>query len=294
MTRVKVIIDLMESFQMHQGNDEYSCRLISKRNQNNQQIDDTIEVALKGTTNSENKATSLDCQLVASTSKQNCADSMDVDTSNIGVQTTTENKGGTPKVGVDAPQVGSGKKLMDTGQKLIDTSDVKDAKNSRQQVLQVENENPTKNWTLGPAGNFHDSEKSQDISNASKDLLCSNNFDALLKTTRNQANLEALVFVPKCVLAKKNESRALVSNTIDLGKDSLQEDDEANMMDICFYRVARKGDISPRQQRNGRNKRKKKTHGRQHSWNGKMTEEFVPRHLQMRQAKQNHLTVSIG
>ncbi|XP_049379806.1 carotenoid 9,10(9',10')-cleavage dioxygenase 1-like [Solanum stenotomum] len=66
------------------------------------------------------------------------------------------------------------------------------------------------------------------------------------------------------------------------------------MLDICFDRVAREGDISPRQQRSGSNKSKRKTQGRQHSWDGKMTEEFVPRHLPMRQAKQNHLTVSIG
>ncbi|KAK4736801.1 hypothetical protein R3W88_000498 [Solanum pinnatisectum] len=39
------------------------------------------------------------------------------------------------------------------------------------------------------------------------------------------------------------------------------------MLDICFDRVAREGDISPRQQRSGSNKSKKKTHGRQHSMN---------------------------
>ncbi|KAH0697025.1 hypothetical protein KY290_014455 [Solanum tuberosum] len=439
MVRVKVILDLMEklpnrirlqfvngksgklievfqeivydnlplycNYCKHQGHDEDSCRLISKRNQNNKQIDDTIEGALKGTTDSENyqgdareilnekrkivdvdqsKATSSDRQLVASTFEQNHVNSMDVDTSNIGVQTTTENKGdcnnqeaatnevqskevglnlmsnatknaeGTPRVGVDAPRVDSGQKIMDSGQKIMNTSDVEDAENSGQHVLQVENENPTKNWTLvahkkstssrshsptsqnnspcsekGPTENFHDSEKRQDTSNASRDLLCSNSFDALLKTTGKQVRLtendhdliqekqvsppalnsklspEAPVFVPKCVLARKNESSALVSNTIDLGEDSLDEDgvdlgedsldeDEEDMLDICFDRVTREGDISPRQQRSGSNKSKKKTYGRQHSWDGKMTEEFVPRHLPMRQAKQNHLTVSIG
>ncbi|KAG5632754.1 hypothetical protein H5410_004471, partial [Solanum commersonii] len=270
-TRVKVILDLMEklpnrirlqfvdgkssklikvfqeivydnlplycNYCKHQGHDEDSCRLISKRNQNNKQIDDTIKVSLK------------------------------------------------------------------------------DAENSGQHVLQVENENPTKNWTLvahkkstssrilfptsqnnspcsekGPTGNFYDSEKRQDTSNASRDLLCSNNFDALLKTTGKQ----------------KSESRALVSNKIDLGEDSLDEDrvdlgedsldedEEDNMLDICFDRVGREGDVSRRQQRSERNKSKNKTHGRQHSWDGKMTEEFDLRHLPMRQAKKNHLTVSIG
>uniref|UniRef100_M1B754 NB-ARC domain containing protein n=1 Tax=Solanum tuberosum TaxID=4113 RepID=M1B754_SOLTU len=37
---------------------------------------------------------------------------------------------------------------------------------------------------------------------------------------------EAPVFVHKCVIAKKIDSRTLVSNTIDLGKDSLDEDEE--------------------------------------------------------------------
>ncbi|KAG5598535.1 hypothetical protein H5410_029905 [Solanum commersonii] len=350
----------------HQGHDEDSCRLISKRNQNNKQIDDTIEGALKGITDSEkyqgdareilnekrkfvdvdqSKATSSDQQLVASTLEQNHAATNEVQLKEVGLNlmsNATKNAEGTPRVGVDAPRGDSGQKLMDSGQKIMNTSDVEDAEYSGQHVLQVENENPTKNWTLGPTENFHDSEKRQDTSNASRDLLCSNSFDALLKTIGKQGRLtendhdliqekqvsppalnsklspEAPVFVPKCVLARKNESSALVSNTIDLGEDSLDEDgvdlgddsldedgvdlgedsldedEEDNMLDICFDRVAREGDISPRQQRSGSNKSKKKTYGWQHSWDGKMTEEFVPRHLPMRQAKQNHLTVSIG
>ncbi|KAK4736806.1 hypothetical protein R3W88_000503 [Solanum pinnatisectum] len=187
--RVKVILDLMEKLP--------NC--IRLQNQNNKQIDDTIEGALKGTTDSEkyqgdareilnekrktvdvdqSKATSSDRQLVASTSEQNRVDSIDVGTSNIGIQTTIENKGdcnnqqpatnevqskevelnlmsnatknawGIPRVGVDAPRVDSGQKLIDSRQKLMDTSDVEDAENSGQHVLQVANENPTKNWTL--------------------------------------------------------------------------------------------------------------------------------------------------
>ncbi|KAG5610629.1 hypothetical protein H5410_021910 [Solanum commersonii] len=366
--RVKVILNLMEKSPNRlrlQFVDGKSGKLIEKRDQNNKQIDDTIEVSLKGTTDTEkyqvdareilnekrkivdvdeSTTTSLDQKLAASTSKKNCVDSMDVDTSNIGAQTTTENKGdcnnqhaatnevqskkvglnlmsnatknarGTPRVEVDAPRVGSGKKIMDSGEKLMDTSDVEDAENFGQHVLQFENENPTKNWTLGPTGNFHESEKKQDTSNASRDLLCSNSFDALLKPTGKQVRLtendndliqekqvlphalnrklcpEDPVFVPICVLAKKNESRVLVSNTIDLGKDSLDkdgvdlgedsldedgvdlgedsldEDEEDNMLGICFDRVARERDISPRQQRSGSNKRKKKSHGMQHSW----------------------------
>ncbi|KAG5576218.1 hypothetical protein H5410_056352 [Solanum commersonii] len=115
-------------------------------------------------------------------------------------------------------------------------------------------------------------------------------------TLDSKLSLEAPVFVTTCVIAKKNESKALVPNTIDLGKDSLDEYEEDNildlgkdsldeneedMLDICFDKVAREGDISPRQQRSGSNKSKKKTHGRQHSWDGKITKEFVPRHLLM-------------
>ncbi|KAG5570266.1 hypothetical protein H5410_060032 [Solanum commersonii] len=261
--------------------------------------------ALKGTTDSEkyhddvreilnekrktvdvdqSKATSLDQQLVASTSKQNRVDLIDVDTSNIGVQTTTKNKGdcnnqhaatnegGTPRVGVDAPRVDSGQKLMDSGQKLMDTSDLEDAKNLGSMFCNEK----------GPTGNIHDSEKMQNTSSASRDLLCSNSFDALLKTIGKQVRLtendndliqekqvspptlnsklspKAPVFVPKYVLEKNNESRALLSNTIDLGKDSLDEDgvdlgedsldedEEDNMLDIFFDRVAREDDISPR------------------------------------------------
>ncbi|KAK4721256.1 hypothetical protein R3W88_011489 [Solanum pinnatisectum] len=268
-TRVKVILDLMEklpnrirlqfvdgksgklievfhdivydnlplycNYCKHQGHDEDNCRLILKRNQNNKQIDDTIEVASKVTIDSEkyqgdareilnekrkvvdvdqSKATSLDRQLVVVTSEQNRAHSMDVVTRNIGVQTTSENKGEMPRVGVDAPRVGSGKKIMDLGHELMDTSNVEDVENSGQHVLKIETKNATKNWTLvahknstsnrslsptsqnnspcsenGVTENFHDNEKRQDISNASRDLLYSNRFDALSKTIGKQVKL---------------------------------------------------------------------------------------------------------
>lgn len=91
---------------------------------------------------------------------------------------------------------------------------------------------------------------------------------------------QALEFVPKSTIAKKNEQEALASGfspinayASDLGDDSFDEDEdeEDNMLDICFDKVARDGDISPRHQRSGSNKNKKKTHGRQHSWDGKVT-----------------------
>ncbi|KAG5623567.1 hypothetical protein H5410_008785 [Solanum commersonii] len=340
--RVKVILDLMEKLpnsirlQFVDGKSVKLIEVFKRLNQNNKQIDDTIEGALKGITDSE-KYQGDAREILNEKIKFVDVDqmSMDVDTSNIGVQTTAENKGdcnnqeaatnevqlkevalnlmsnatknakGTPSVRVVAPRGDSGQKLMDSGQKIMNTSDVEDAKNSGQHVLQVENENPTKNWTLvahkkstsswslsptsqnnspcsekGPAEIFYDSEKRQDTSNVSRDLFCLNNFDALLKTIGKQGRLtekdhdliqekqvsppalnsklspEAPVFVTKCVFARKNESSALVSNTIDLGEDSLDEDgvdlgedsldedEEDNMLDICFDRVAREGDIS--------------------------------------------------
>ncbi|KAG5626547.1 hypothetical protein H5410_011765 [Solanum commersonii] len=78
----------------------------------------------------------------------------------------------------------------------------------------------------------------------------------------------------------------------DLGSEMFDEDDEDDMLDILFDKVAKDGDLSPRQQRSGSNKNKKKTYERQHSWDGKVTGEFIPRHLPMRLAKQNHITVS--
>ncbi|KAK4715565.1 hypothetical protein R3W88_013903 [Solanum pinnatisectum] len=103
---------------------------------------------------------------------------------------------------------------------------------------------------------------------------------------------QALEFVPKSIIAKKKEQEALASEfsptkgyESDLGDDSFDEDKEETMLHICFDKVARDGDISPRHQRSGINKDKKKTHGRHHSWDGKVTGEFVPRHLPMRLAK---------
>ncbi|KAK4714882.1 hypothetical protein R3W88_020789 [Solanum pinnatisectum] len=101
------------------------------------------------------------------------------------------------------------------------------------------------------------------------------------------------------VLAKSHDLEVIVSGIsptaaydIDLGIDMFDEDDEEEMLDICFDKVAKEGDLSPRQQRSGSIKIKKKAHGRQHSWDGKVTEDFVPRHLSMQLAKQNRMIVS--
>uniref|UniRef100_M0ZWT0 NB-ARC domain containing protein n=1 Tax=Solanum tuberosum TaxID=4113 RepID=M0ZWT0_SOLTU len=83
-----------------------------------------------------------------------------------------------------------------------------------------------------------------------------------------------LEFVPKSTTAKKNEQEALASGfslinayASDLADDSFDEgededededeDDDEDMLDICFDKVARDGDISPRHQRSGSNKNKK-------------------------------------
>ncbi|KAK4707141.1 hypothetical protein R3W88_033280 [Solanum pinnatisectum] len=76
-------------------------------------------------------------------------------------------------------------------------------------------------------------------------------------------SLQALEFVPKSVIAKKNEVEALASGVnptnayaIDLGDDSFNEDEEDNILDECFDKVSRDGDISPRHQRSGSTKAK--------------------------------------
>ncbi|KAG5630583.1 hypothetical protein H5410_002300 [Solanum commersonii] len=266
MTRIKVILDLMEKLpnrirgtinsEKYQGD----VREISNEKRKIVDVD-------------QSKSTSLDRQLVAATSEQNRVDSMHVDTTTNKVQSkevvlnlmsnATKNARGTPRVRVDAPRVGSGQKLMDLGQKLMDTYDVEDTTGNLVRLTKNDN-----------------------------DLIQEKRVSPL--ALNSKLSPEAPIFLPKCVIEKKNVSRDLVSNTIDLGEDSLDEDEEDNMLDICFDRVAREGDISPRQQSSGSNKRKNKTHGRQHSWDGKLTVEFFPRQLPMRQVKQNHLTISIG
>ncbi|KAF3629132.1 hypothetical protein FXO38_27866 [Capsicum annuum] len=89
---------------------------------------------------------------------------------------------------------------------------------------------------------------------------------------------ETPAFVPKSANAKKNELETLTSklnafssdedlsekelNTFASDEDLSEEEEEE--LEICFEKVARDGDISPRQQRSGSRKNKKKTHGRQH------------------------------
>uniref|UniRef100_M1E0V6 NB-ARC domain containing protein n=1 Tax=Solanum tuberosum TaxID=4113 RepID=M1E0V6_SOLTU len=74
------------------------------------------------------------------------------------------------------------------------------------------------------------------------------------------------------VLSKSHDPEVVVSGIsptttydIDLGTDMSDGDDEEEMFNICFDKVAKEGDLSPRQQRSGSNKIKKKEHGRQHN-----------------------------
>ncbi|KAG5592149.1 hypothetical protein H5410_042663 [Solanum commersonii] len=202
MTRVNIILDLFEKLsnciRLHFV-DEKPGKLIEVF----QEVvyDNYLCIAIIVSTKVVmNKATTLDRQLVVATSKQNRADSMNIDTRE------------TPRVGVDV---------------------------------------------------LPDNEKRQEISNVSRNLLCLNNFDALLNATGKDGNImvptlylsnpeslgesaqlvrstkndndsvqeeqkikpEAL-FVAKCLIAKKNDSKALTSNTIDLGEDFLDEDGE--------------------------------------------------------------------
>uniref|UniRef100_M1DHA4 NB-ARC domain containing protein n=1 Tax=Solanum tuberosum TaxID=4113 RepID=M1DHA4_SOLTU len=96
-------------------------------------------------------------------------------------------------------------------------------------------------------------------------------------------NSKKILTITTKVLKKSHEPEAEVSRLSptttydsDLGSEKFDEDD---MLDILFDKVANDRDLSSRKQRSESNKNKKKTHERQHSWDGKVTEEFIPRHL---------------
>ncbi|KAM3381573.1 hypothetical protein P3S68_007146 [Capsicum galapagoense] len=77
--------------------------------------------------------------------------------------------------------------------------------------------------------------------------------------------LYALEFVPSYAMAKRCEPGDLVENPMkafegDLGIDIFDEEDEDKVLDEYFAKVARDGDLSPKQQRKGF--KKKKTHER--------------------------------
>jgi len=158
--------------------------------------------------------------------------------------------------------------------------------------------------------NLNESKEKRGVGSASRwaDLVEEENHTP--SPSRSKLSPQALEFVPT---SKTNPSMAVIGTSSNLsatkvnvadrdilydlgndmsdGDDEDHEDHEEEMLDICFDKVAKEGDLSPRQQRSGSTKCKKKTHRRQHSWDGKVSEDFVPRHLPMRLAKQNHITV---
>lgn len=56
------------------------------------------------------------------------------------------------------------------------------------------------------------------------------------------------------------------------------------MLDHYFANPTKDGDISLRQQRSDKNK-----NGKKKSWDGKVTRDFVPRHLLIQLVKHNHM-----
>ncbi|PHT39937.1 hypothetical protein CQW23_18791 [Capsicum baccatum] len=92
----------------------------------------------------------------------------------------------------------------------------------------------------------------------------------------------------KRLQAKRYEPGDLVEDPMeefagDLGIDIFDEKDGDEVLDEFFTKVAKDGDLSPRQQRKGF--KKKKTRERQHSWDGKVSEEVILRQLPMEVTK---------
>ncbi|KAG5573539.1 hypothetical protein H5410_063305 [Solanum commersonii] len=112
-------------------------------------------------------------------------------------------------------------------------------------------------------------------------LSSSTNVVAILSDHLVSSNIEKVAS-----LTPINTNKQLqVGDDEDISEEG--EEDEEEMLDYCFANAVRNADISPRKQCNNKTK-----HGRKHSWDGKVIEEFVPRHLLMRLAKQNHMIVS--
>ncbi|KAF3670103.1 hypothetical protein FXO38_07274 [Capsicum annuum] len=83
------------------------------------------------------------------------------------------------------------------------------------------------------------------------------------------------------------ESDTLSSKSFEiLQEDDIFEESDEDILEICFTSAARDVDISPRK----KNRKIKTYHGKNQSWDGKVTEKFVPRHHRqskiMRQCQQ--------
>lgn len=70
-------------------------------------------------------------------------------------------------------------------------------------------------------------------------------------------------------------------NPVKLGRDIFEEGEEDELLNKCRAETARKGDLSPMY-----SGKRKKTHTREKSWDGKVSEDVNIRRLPMRVAKQ--------
>ncbi|KAH0711934.1 hypothetical protein KY289_007893 [Solanum tuberosum] len=127
-------------------------------------------------------------------------------------------------------------------------------------------------------------------------LSSSTNVVAILSDHLVSSNIEKLVSLTPINTDKQLQvggSSTLPPNKFanlddeDISEEGEEEEEEEEMLYYCFANATRNGNMFPRQQRNNKMKQERK-----HSWDGKVTKEFVPWHLLMRLAKQNHMTVA--
>ncbi|KAJ8543418.1 hypothetical protein K7X08_005941 [Anisodus acutangulus] len=135
--------------------------------------------------------------------------------------------------------------------------------------------------SLSPNGPVFVPSKYSAGKNDSRTIISPTGQQQLVSKTRDMDTLNAIDSSQKSlaiitkdigVLAKSHEPQVVVSGLspttaydIDLGDDMFDGDDEDEILDICFDKVAKDGDLSPRQQRNGSNKSKKKKRHMEHN-----------------------------
>jgi len=116
-------------------------------------------------------------------------------------------------------------------------------------------------------------------------LSPSTNVAAILSDRLVSSNIEKLASLAPININKQLQVGG--SSTLSPNKFANLDDEDISEEGEEEEIAAKNADTSPRQQRNNKTK-----HERKHSWDGKVTEEFVPRQLPMRLAKQNHMTIS--
>ncbi|KAG5575686.1 hypothetical protein H5410_055820 [Solanum commersonii] len=114
-------------------------------------------------------------------------------------------------------------------------------------------------------------------------LSSSTNVVAILSDHLVSSNIEKLVYLTPintnkqlqvCGSSSLSPNKFANLDDVDIFEEGEEEKEE--MLNYCFANAARNANMFPRQQHNNKMK-----HGRKHSWDGKVTEEFVPRHLPM-------------